>query len=607
MSDPRRLLGLAVLIVSLLGLVPALSAGGHPDHDHEYTCEPSPHPGEPDLCVHGSQPVPDGVSPTRRPSLEELEERRERARERGGGKGRDPGGQSGSESSTDAGADSDGDSLASADGWKVACHGDGVSGNRVQAVYAHVQGTKSRYRDVAPYIRSYAASMDRTLHDAARATGGQHRLRFVTDDCRVDVAEVTLSKRGDNNLTETARELEAMDHDRTDRKYLVWVDTAVSICGVAQVYQDDRPDETNRNNRGPQYGRVDAPCWDYAETHELIHILGAVQPSSPHSTKRGHCIDEHDLMCYDDGGSQEMSVRCPNASWDTVDCGSDDYFDVTPRSGSYLATHWNIAESSFLATEATAPSSSWDIATPADLDGDGRDELLLYDEGTGELVVWTMGRSGAPGTVLNRTQIAKGWDEIVAGDYDGDGDDELSFYRASTGRFATYEATSSGRLGARLQRRMLGTGWTEIFAADHSGNGRDQLNFYRSGDGRYASYVVNADSSLRRRTHLRRSLGTGWSAVLAGDFNDNGRDQVVFYRDVDGRFASYVTRPDGSLARRSHLRDLGTGWTAVESADQARSDGDLVTFYRGGRGRHVTYSTWSGGRLRSRIHVGTLM
>ena len=76
-------------------------------------------------------------------------------------------------------------------------------------------------------------------------------------------------------------ELIAKGFNRTDRKYLVWVDAAVGICGLGEVYGDTRPGPENRNNRGPSYARVDAPCWQYAELHEIFHNLGAVQRDAP--------------------------------------------------------------------------------------------------------------------------------------------------------------------------------------------------------------------------------------------------------------------------------------------------------------------------------------
>ena len=51
---------------------------------------------------------------------------------------------------------------------------------------------------------------------------------------------------------------------------------------------------------------------------------------------------------YDDGSGIAMHEVCPEA-WDSLlDCGADDYFSTAPAPGSYLATHWNSADSRWL-------------------------------------------------------------------------------------------------------------------------------------------------------------------------------------------------------------------------------------------------------------------
>jgi PKD repeat protein len=61
-------------------------------------------------------------------------------------------------------------------------------------------------------------------------------------------------------------------------------------------------------------------------------------------------------MCYADGGPKNvLTYPCntlnssTNPAWD---CGEDDYFNPTPPFGSYLATHWNIQNSSFMCSIA---------------------------------------------------------------------------------------------------------------------------------------------------------------------------------------------------------------------------------------------------------------
>ena len=239
----------------------------------------------------------------------------------------------------------------------LACIGDGSDGNRVQAIYARASNVPNRFAEVAPLIAQYAADADHQLNVSAALSGAGRRIRFVTENCQLDIAQAELSSLGDNSFSASRAELRAQGFDRSDRKYLVWVDAAVGICGIAEMYSDDRDTASNWNNSGNMYARVDAPCWGYAEAHELLHTIGAVQDSAAHSTNAGHCFDENDTMCYSDGSGVPMVSTCAALpSWH-VDCNLDDYFNASPPQGSYLDTHWNSAGSVFLEGASPLPPS----------------------------------------------------------------------------------------------------------------------------------------------------------------------------------------------------------------------------------------------------------
>lgn len=226
----------------------------------------------------------------------------------------------------------------------------GTDGPRVQAVYAVSSDQPDAYDSLLPSIKQWAGVADGVYVNSAAETGGVRHIRFVTDaSCVPTVLHVVMSPTGDDSFSNTISELQAAGLSATDRKYMVWVDSNI-YCGIGNVKGDDSPGVTNINNYGPSYGRTDRGCWGgYTEAHELMHNIGGVQLSAPHSTGAWHCTDEYDRMCYRENNAV-MSYPCAQEHDVVFDCGHDDYFTTAPVAGTYLYDHWNAANSVFLST-----------------------------------------------------------------------------------------------------------------------------------------------------------------------------------------------------------------------------------------------------------------
>ncbi|MCC6457458.1 MAG: hypothetical protein IT328_21055 [Caldilineaceae bacterium] len=232
------------------------------------------------------------------------------------------------------------------------CDGDGVSGNRVEVLYVRASDRPNRYNQYLASIRQWAADMDQVYFDSAAETGGERRIRFVHNaSCVIRVNHVIVSPTGDDDFGATIRAVEAQGYNRRDRKYVMFVDDNL-YCGVANLAPDDQPGQSNSNNFGPNHSRIDNGCWSWivAPAHELMHNLGGVQLSAPHTTGGYHCVDDYDLMCYsDEPYFPSMQVLCPDPAHESrLDCNHDDYYHTNPSPGTYLATHWNTANSQFL-------------------------------------------------------------------------------------------------------------------------------------------------------------------------------------------------------------------------------------------------------------------
>jgi pre-peptidase len=238
------------------------------------------------------------------------------------------------------------------------CDGDGVTGKRVQVLYVRATNKPDRYSAYLESFRIWAAMADQIYGNSAADTGGGRHIRFVQEpNCAITVTPVTVSATGDDGFDNTVSELKQKGFNKTDRKYMLFVDANV-YCGIGSIWRDDKSAATNQNNVGPSYGSTNTGCWGdgFTAAHELMHNLGGVQMTAPHTSGGWHCVDEWDVMCYSDTPNYPtMQIFCPDESLDRLDCRHDDYYSTNPPAGSYLATHWNTANSAFLAQGSTPP------------------------------------------------------------------------------------------------------------------------------------------------------------------------------------------------------------------------------------------------------------
>ncbi len=262
----------------------------------------------------------------------------------------------------------------------VTCLGDGRSGQRVEVLYVHGSNRGAASSTLRSDIRGWIEQVEWTVHESARRHGGDRRVRWSTDGCAIRVTSQRVSNGALSDFSTMIGELRSAGHDRADRTYLLFVD-ATTYCGIATAPRDDRA-TNNRADRTAGYARVDRTCWDAGDegyhsiaAHELVHTLGAVQSSAPNATPGAHCTDEHDLLCYADGTGGAMRTVCRDSDSRTsgagdafdrlLDCRGDDYFNPRPRSGSYLDTHWNTADSARLHDpDAPKPSSGGGRPSP---------------------------------------------------------------------------------------------------------------------------------------------------------------------------------------------------------------------------------------------------
>lgn len=237
------------------------------------------------------------------------------------------------------------------------CFGSGTDGNRLQAVFV-TDGPATLTSVDRSAISQGMVNVQSVYRTSSRAVADVDLVpRWVhSSDCEPSIEVVQVAPEALAEFAATIQAVSDQGHNRPDRKYIMWTDSSV-YCGIAAVSIDDSKTENRNDGHHPGFARIDRGCWGYQGSviaHEVTHTLGAVQPTAPNATPYGHCTDEYDLMCYVDGPGVDTSIACSSQRGELLlDCNNDDYFHPDPPPGSWLYSHWNVADSSFVERIAT--------------------------------------------------------------------------------------------------------------------------------------------------------------------------------------------------------------------------------------------------------------
>jgi lysophospholipase L1-like esterase len=176
---------------------------------------------------------------------------------------------------------------------------------------------------------------------------------------------------------------------------------------------------------------------------------------------------------------QTLSPRQQLVIADFSQDGRSDVFAYDAVSGDFELLFADPATGRLEAAQAGGWTPGWSVS-PAQLDPDGRPDLLLYRQDTGE---WVEILTGPDATRVRFTSGA--WEagrRLVTADFDGDGVDEVLLYDYFDGQWTKY-----AKAGTRFALVAEGA-WPAdalLFASDFDRNGATDLLLYDRRAGRY--------------------------------------------------------------------------------------------------------------------------
>ena len=260
----------------------------------------------------------------------------------------------------------------------------------------------------------------------------------------------------------------------------------------------------------------------------------------------------------------------------TISSASDDYDgdgrgDLVAFFAQGTARLWRILQTGTNTVREVQWGLSTDQVLPADYDGDGKTDIAVYRRDTG---IWYIIRSSD-----NQTQVevfgavsTTNPDLAVVGDFDKDGRNDLTVIRGNSGNgFPWFTRRSSDGMVQTVFWGGPPTGQSDaVFPAspvDIDGDGRQDHLIQRDSNGTTATggnltYFVRRSSDGQPFV-LQWGLDT--DARLLGDYDGDGRTDIVSRRTINGLYVWYIYQSSNGQGRVVTFG--GTGDAFVEEPE----------------------------------------
>jgi hypothetical protein len=260
----------------------------------------------------------------------------------------------------------------------------------------------------------------------------------------------------------------------------------------------------------------------------------------------------------------------PGLDWSvagTGDFNGDGRVDILWRNVDGQVTDWlGQANGSFVTNFENLsgrPGLDWSIVGTGDFNGDGKDDLLWRNNdgtitdwlglGNGSFASNTANLDGHPGS---------DWHVAGTGDFNGDGRTDI-LWRSDSGQVTDWLGTPTGGFITNFANLdgHPGLDWHVAGTGDFDGDGRDDI-LWRNDDGHVTDWLGQANGGfVTNFGNVNANPGTNWQVVQVGDFNGDGRDDILWRSDT-GELTDWLGTSNGSFASNSANLDAhpGTDW-----------------------------------------------
>jgi hypothetical protein len=252
------------------------------------------------------------------------------------------------------------------------------------------------------------------------------------------------------------------------------------------------------------------------------------------------------------GGVQLTLSPFVPAAGHAGDFNGDGRDDILWRNDNGNMSDWlGASNGGFLDNAANAFTNvpiSWHMAGTGDFNGDGRDDILWRND-DGRMTDWLGASNGGffDNAANAYTNVPTSWHVAGVGDFNGDGRDDI-LWRNDDGRMTDWLGASNGGFfdNAANAFTSVPTSWHVAGVGDFNGDGRDDI-LWRNDNGNMTDWLGASNGGFfDNAANAYTSVPTSWHIAEVGDFNGDGRDDIL-WRNDNGNLSDWLGQANGGF------------------------------------------------------------
>jgi hypothetical protein len=229
---------------------------------------------------------------------------------------------------------------------------------------------------------------------------------------------------------------------------------------------------------------------------------------------------------------------------------------------------------------------SWHIVGTGDFDGDGKADLLLRND-NGSITDWLSNSKGgfSPNDGNASVAVALAWHVAATGDFNGDGKADI-LWRNDNGAMFDFLGSNAGGFTDNGSNSFVNvdTTWHVAGTGDFNGDGKDDI-LWRNDAGVMFDFLGSANGGVTNNgDNSYVAVDPSWQVAGIGDFNGDGKADIL-WRNANGAIFDFLGTANGGFTNNgsNSFATLDSSWH-IASIGDFNGDGKADILWRNDNG-----------------------